>query len=262
MPLDPMIARPYVPDVSNTLGEIARLKVADQYRQAQMQQQQAELGFQRQKYGDAQARQAAEDAEDDMVAELLKTGRLKEAMAIDPDTALQFMQASGIDPQTLLAKERITQDQSQFDKRMQVDQSQFDADLGLRRQDMAADQAYRNQSLDLQRQQESRLAAAAGAASANNPMGLNERQQGGLAMRRDNAVMYAANLTGMSPLAAVHPARQDFRGSRERRPPRAGESRWRRRSPDAKPIRPDHAGRFPSGRGAVPECDVPARDAG
>jgi hypothetical protein len=55
MPLDPMIARPYVPDVSNTLGEIARLKVADQYRQAQMQQQQAELGFQQQKYAAEQA---------------------------------------------------------------------------------------------------------------------------------------------------------------------------------------------------------------
>jgi hypothetical protein len=195
MAVDPYIARGVQPiDISQTLAQVAALKQRDQ---SLSQDQQTNTLYQR-KYDDAQARQAKEDQEDELVGSLLREGRLDEAFAIDPDTTAAFAQFKGIDPQTLLAKERITQDQSQFDKRMQVDQSQFDANLGLRRQDMAADQSYRDQSLALQRQQEARLAAAAGTASTNNPMGLNERQQGGLAMRRDNAVMYAANLTGMS----------------------------------------------------------------
>jgi hypothetical protein len=67
MPLDPMIARPYVPDVSNTLGEIARLKVADQYRQAQVAQDQQQFDYRKQR--DAQA--DAEDDENDLAFDAL-----------------------------------------------------------------------------------------------------------------------------------------------------------------------------------------------
>jgi hypothetical protein len=49
MAVDPLIARPYIPDVSNTLGEIARTRVADNYRNALLAQDQQRFAYQQQK---------------------------------------------------------------------------------------------------------------------------------------------------------------------------------------------------------------------
>ena len=47
MPVDPMIARPYVAQFGDTLREAMRTKVADDYRNALMQQRNNELAFER-----------------------------------------------------------------------------------------------------------------------------------------------------------------------------------------------------------------------
>lgn len=63
MPVDPMIARPYVPQFGNTLGEIARTKVADDYRNALMEQERREHAFRQQQYYDQQAQEDEDDRE-------------------------------------------------------------------------------------------------------------------------------------------------------------------------------------------------------
>jgi hypothetical protein len=134
MALDPMIARGSQPiDVTNTLAQIAALRQRDQGLQQSAQQN----ALYQRKYDDAQAAQAKEDEEDELVGSLLREGRLDEAFAIDPDTASAYAQFKGIDPQTLIAKQRLTQDQSQFETRMGADQQQFNARMALDRQQEA-----------------------------------------------------------------------------------------------------------------------------
>jgi hypothetical protein len=134
MALDPMIARGVQPvDISNTLAQVAALRQRDQGLQQSAQQN----ALYQRKYDDAQAAQAKEDEEDELVGSLLREGRLDEAFAIDPDTASAFAQFKGIDPQTLMAKQRLTQDQSQFETRMGADQQQFNARMALDRQQEA-----------------------------------------------------------------------------------------------------------------------------
>jgi hypothetical protein len=123
MSVNQLIARGGVPvDTSGTRGEIARMQQADQYRNQLMQREDAQLSRE-------QAQQAQEDAEDDHVAGLLQSGRYDEALAIDPENTQLFMQAKGIDPQSVYRNKQLTQDQSQFTARLGQDQSQFSARL-------------------------------------------------------------------------------------------------------------------------------------
>jgi hypothetical protein len=211
MALDPMIARGVQPvDISNTLAQVAALRQRDRG----LQQEQQQNAFVQQKYQDAEE----EDDENDLKSdELNAQARAAYQSAgggkAGEDAALPFLMqaarynqgAAGLLAQHMRQQTQAQQEeaqraqqQSQFDTRMKVDQSQFDANLGLRRQEMGADQAHRARQLALQEQQEKRLASASGAASASNPVGLNERQQGGMKMTSEAAISYAANLAGMS----------------------------------------------------------------
>jgi hypothetical protein len=141
MSVNQLIARGGVPvDTSGTRGEIARMQQADQYRNQLMQREDAQLSRE-------QAQQAQEDAEDDHVAGLLQSGRYDEALAIDPENTQLFMQAKGIDPQSVFRNKQLAQGQSQFDAQQ------------------AAAQRNSDRSYQVQMAQERRMASQGGGAA-------------------------------------------------------------------------------------------------
>ena len=103
MPIDPYIARgAQFPDYAQTLGQVAALRQRD----IALAQNQQAFQLDQQQFQALQAKAAAEAAEADQLAELLKTGRLDEAMSLDPGTTQQFMQAKGIDPTSVFNREK------------------------------------------------------------------------------------------------------------------------------------------------------------
>jgi hypothetical protein len=195
MALDPMIARGVAPiDVTNTLAQVAALRQRDQ----SLQQDASANALMRERFQYGVQRDQTEDEEDELVADHLRNGRIEEAMAIDPESAQMWMQAKGIDPQSVFRNKQLEQDQSQHAATLQQRQAEQEAEQAYRRQQLAADQSYRGQQLALEREKEARLTSTAGAKTADNPLGLNDRQKAGMGMQRDNAIMYAASLTGTS----------------------------------------------------------------
>lgn len=120
MPVDPMIARPYVAQFGNTLGEIARTKVADDYRSALMQQRRDELAYEQQQ---AAAASAAED-EDDREWDEAYAARNWGVMArIDPQTTRALMEYER--EQKSPAAYSITEQAGPFGSRIVSDGSRF-----------------------------------------------------------------------------------------------------------------------------------------
>lgn len=89
MPVDPMIARPYVAQFGDTLREAMRTKVADDYRNALMQQRNNELAFEREQ---AAATAAQEDEEERLWDEAYARKDWGALARIDPQTTRVLME--------------------------------------------------------------------------------------------------------------------------------------------------------------------------
>jgi hypothetical protein len=118
---------------ANAFAQGQSRRQAQDYRNSLLGMDQQRLAMDQQQYGDKMAAQAAEDEEQDQAADLLRAEKYNEAMLIDPELTQQVMQARGLDPQTVLSRDKLAQDKSQFDARMGIDQQQFNARMALER---------------------------------------------------------------------------------------------------------------------------------
>jgi hypothetical protein len=122
---------------ANAFAQGQSRRQAQDYRNSLLGMDQQQMAFQQQQYGDKMAAQAAQDEEHDQAVELIKAKRFDEAMLLDPELTEQFMRGAGLDPQTVLSRDKLAQDKSQFDARMGIDQQQFNARMAFDRQQEA-----------------------------------------------------------------------------------------------------------------------------